>query len=91
MHEVKIFYFNKLALENTEICEYACVVYESPVADLHSKILDAPPSRSNFIHFYAVFKFYFTKQDSIPVGCILPAFHRVCVCGGGSLSGRSGQ
>ena len=54
-------------------------IMKSPVADLHSKILDAPPSRSNFIHFYAVFKFYFTKQNCIPVGCILPALHRVCV------------
>ena len=54
-------------------------IMKSPVADLHSKILDAPPSRSYFIHFYAVFKFYFTKQYCIPVGCILPALHRVCV------------
>ena len=27
--EVKILYFDKETLENTEICEYACVVYES--------------------------------------------------------------
>ena len=53
MVEILLRHSGPILSKDTKV--YAGASVDKTVADLHSKIFDAPPPRSNFLYFHAVF------------------------------------